>query len=76
MDVMRYLANVEDIQEIQISVEELIDHYFNSKYDVEIMWENEDLHGDTLTITNSNLSGPAENVNFILEEFAIDQDIE
>lgn len=65
---MRFTTEVNGAT-LTVSLEDLIDTYFNSVYDTDIMWESEEVYHDDVTITGCDLRGPTENVTHIIENF-------
>ena len=71
---MKLNTFAEGIEELQIDIEDMIDAYFETQFGVEVMWESEELFGNTLTITNVNLSGLAEDVQDAIDTLATDDE--
>ena len=65
---MRITAEVNDVT-LTVSLEDLIDSYFNAMYDTSIMWEDEEVYRDDVTLTGCDIQGPVENVKHIIENF-------
>lgn len=72
---MKKDLKVMNIERMDISIEQLVDFYFAEIYNSTIYWMDHTLQGDNLILTDVDLDGPEENINDILETYAIDDDI-